>query len=146
MSGPPKSAPQTFTYNAASEPGGELSSLLAAFDAAKQVQDSAQLELDAATEHTNRIRDQIKAVVTRRFTRESAIVAREEAPGQFIPAGVPYERYELVHPNVARPFVLRWQVTHRWDTKRLAAEHPEMKGEYAPGVGGWVLERKRGTK
>lgn len=143
MSGPPKNAPQTFTYSAASEPGGELASLLAAFDAAKQVQDSAQLELDAATEHTNHIRDQIKAVVTSRFVRPAAGPSFA-GPGQPAPAGVPYERYELRAPGLDRPFVLRWQVTHRVDTKRLKAELPAVYARYTPGVGGWVLERKRG--
>lgn len=120
-----------------------LRSLIPAFDVAKQEQDAAQAALDEAKKRAEAIRDQIKAVVTARFVRPAPPDPSAD-PAQFVPAGVPFERYELRAPGLERPFVLRWQVTHRVDTKRLKAELPDVHRRYAPGVGGWVLERKRG--
>jgi hypothetical protein len=125
-------------------PNEPLVLLVAAFDEAKREQSAAQAALDAAEERANGIRDQIKAIVTSRFTRPAPPDPRAD-PATFVPAKVPFERYELRHPALEKPFVLRWQVTHRVDTKRLKAELPDIHARYAPGVGGWVLERKRGA-
>jgi hypothetical protein len=116
----------------------DLASLITAFDAAKRVQDEAQLQLDAAKEHTDALNAKIKAAVTATWTHP------QFKPGTAETEQVPFERYELTLPQLERPLVLRWQVTHRVDTKRLKAELPDVHAAYAPGVGGWVLERKRG--
>lgn len=123
-------------------PDDDLPNLLAQFDVAKREQDAAKAVLDEAEERANAIRDRIKAVVTARFVRPAAgpSFAGPDQPA----TGVPFERYELGSAALERPFVLRWQVTHRVDTKRLKAELPDVHRRYAPGVGGWVLERKRG--
>jgi hypothetical protein len=116
----------------------DLASLITAFDAAKRVQDEVQLQLDAAKEHTDALNAKIKAIVTAQFTHP------QFKPGTAETEQVPFERYEIALPQLERPFVLRWQITHRVDTKRLKAELPDVHAAYAPGVGGWVLERKRG--
>jgi hypothetical protein len=115
-----------------------LSDLVRAFDAAKRVQDEAQAQLDVAKEHTDALNAKIKAIVTSTWTHP------QFKPGTAETENVPFERYELDLPQLEKPFVLRWQVTHRVDTKRLKAELPDIHAAYAPGVGGWVLERKRG--
>jgi hypothetical protein len=116
----------------------DLADLISAFDAAKRVQDEAQAVLDEAKERADALNAQIKAAVTATWTHP------QFTPGTAETEQVPFERYELDVPGLERPFVLRWQVTHRVDTKRLKAELPEVHAAYAPGVGGWVLERKRG--
>lgn len=134
MSTPP------FVYDAGAEDPSSrgLRALLRAFDAAKTELDAKQAELDAAKEIADALNTQIKVLVTAQFTHP------QFKPGTAETELVPFERYELLAPGLERPFVLRWQVTHRVDTKRLKAELPDVHAAYAPGVGGWVLERKRG--
>lgn len=134
MSGPPL----VLDYTVIEYENDPLPRLISAFDAAKRVQDEAQAALDEAKEATDALNAKIKAEVTARFTHP------QFKPGTAETEQVPFERYELRAPGLEKPFVLRWQVTHRVDTKRLKAELPDIHAAYAPGVGGWVLERKRG--
>jgi hypothetical protein len=116
----------------------DLASLITAFDAAKRVQDEAQLQLDAAKEHTDALNAKIKAIVTSSFTHP------QFKPGTAETENVPFERYELDVPGLERPFVLRWQITHRVKTDLFKRLYPDVYKAVTPGVGGWVLERKRG--
>jgi hypothetical protein len=122
------------SFLAIDQPPPELARLLSAFEVAKRVQDEAQAALDEAKERADALNAQIKNLVTAQFQQPAGTAA----------GSAPFHRYELRAPGQERPFVLRWQVTHRVDTNRLKAELPDVHARYAPGVGGWVLERKRG--
>jgi hypothetical protein len=136
-------APPPFVYDAGAEDpnGANLRTLLRAFDAAKSEVEQKQAELDAVKEIADQLNTQIKNEVTARFQRPAYAPPNPDGSPA---AMVPFERYELRAPGLERPFVLRWQVTHRVNTQLFKSQYPDVYRAVTPGVGGWVLERKRG--